>query len=1139
MIAAIRDRAISRPASTKETNESMPAATIASTPGLRRLPRLLATSALVVGALLAAQFAVAVGVAQAAPLWNLDIHHDQTNFPPGGTAELSFDLRNLGDSPSSGPVTLAVDLPAGLTRDSFRLDTGTFNGTETVWTCPGSSGDSAFICTSANPNGSNRWAARNLILTVDVASDAPSDLVVNATVAGGGAPDASPAAVCPPTVAACATESIHVSADPAPFGIVDGSWIADFYESDSVTPVRQAGSHPDLATFSFDFNSVQAGITQGGDPQKSPSGSIRDVQVDLPPGFLGDPTAIAECSPAQLNSGACPRASQVGILEVTTQAGFGVTSRYNFTVGLFNMQHPRGSITDLGATITAKAVHIRVSLDPANNYSVRTVTANINETVRPMHTRVTVWGIPGDPKHDVERGGSFGIPIKPFLTVPARCGVDHQMKFSRYDSWQQSGVFGPDLIYDLPGQFIGCDLLRFEPDVTVDPTNQRADSPTGLEVTAEIPQSSNADGLATPPVKRIEVKLPEGMSLNPSFAEGLDGCTPAQIGLGTNDPVQCADNSRIGSVELSTPVLPEPLEGSIYLAKQQDHPFNTLFAMYTVVHDTEDRGVLIKIPGKIELDPATGQITTTFDDLPELPFDGLTTSFRSGARAPLVNPATCGTKTIEGTLNTWAAPNVDVDVSTTYTITEGPGGGACSPTLASRPFAPVLSAGTQHPLAGSYSPFVLRLTRQDGEQELTRLTADLPPGLTGKLAGISRCSDASLASIPADPGTGAAEKANPSCPANSKVGYANAGSGSGTQPLYVGGSAYLAGPYDPDGAGPLGTAPVSVAVVTPAVVGGIDLGNVVIRSALYVDQDDAQLHVVSGPIPTIIHGVPIHLRDVRVVADRPGFTLNPTNCDVMQVTGTAGGASTLLNDPSDDITAPLTDRFQVGGCGALGLGPKMTTTLLNGRAGIGRSSHPNLLFNLGYRYGDANLRRVELILPKAFQIDQANLGNICSETQLAANECAGRQRVGTASAVTPLLDQPLNGIVYAVSGSGGLPKLAIILHGPPELPIKLVVRGLTDTVGARIRNTIPIVPDAPVTSFALNIDGGPQGYLVNNQNLCTKVQGKGKGKRIVRAGASASDITYFGHNGDTYRERSVVGVDCGKKGKKSKKHQAK
>lgn len=682
----------------------------------RRLSRVLALAFV--------STSVAMGAAQAqavaAPLWNLDIHHDQTNFTPGGTAELAFDVRNLGDSASSGTTTLQVNLPPGITRQSYRLDVGTVNGTGTVWECPGAPGASSYTCTTTTAIAPG-LDVRNLILTVAVAANAEPDLLATATLSGGGAPEAPPAADCAAGVGACASEHIHVSEELATFGIVEDSWIADFYESDEVTPVRQAGSHPALTTFSFDLNTIEGGLTQANEPQKIPVAGLRNVLVELPPGFVGNPTVVGECVPSELAARGCPPSSQVGRADVSLQAGSGATSRFDISAPVFNMAHPRGAVTDFGFILEGKAVHIKVSLDAAKNYAIQALTPDINETDRPMNTRVTIWGIPGDPSHDAERGGSYGLPEKAFLTIPDRCEGANPMILSHYDSWQNSGVYGPEVVYDVPGQITGCNRPSFNPEVNVEPTGKQADSPTGLNVRIHIPQNNNPNGYGTPPVKNTVVTLPEGMSFSPSFANGLTSCPMAEVKLGTNEPVECEDSSRIGEVTLSTPLLQKQLEGSIYLAAQYDNPFGSLFALYLVLHDTEERGILIKLAGKIDVDSVTGRITTTFAETPQLPFEDLTLRFRSGPRAPLVNPGSCGVQTIDAHMASWAEPNNPADISGTYQVTEGANGAPC-PTGGALAFKPGLVAGTDDNVAGSYSPLYLRIIRNDGEQEITGLT---------------------------------------------------------------------------------------------------------------------------------------------------------------------------------------------------------------------------------------------------------------------------------------------------------------------------------------------------------------------------------------------------------------------------------
>ena len=800
--------------------------------------------------------------ASAATVWNLDVHHNETNFPPGGTGQLWFDINNVGTTDSSGPITLEVKLPTGLTRK--KVADAEFDFLDLTWSCPGSVGDKSFTCTTSGkiPRHS---LSRRLILVVNVAaSPQVADRTVSTKLFGGGAAEE-----------ASAKEPIHIDPEPAGFGILPESFVPDFFEADGVTLEREAGAHPDLATFPFDFNSVSR--TDEGEyveEQKVEAESIRNLQVDLPPGFVGAPTAVGECSPAVFTFGSCPPSSRVGRFDATVYPLTTAQAWSPISSPVYNLSHPRGKVTDLAFSFIGNPVHIKVSLDPANRYAVTSSVDSINETLPPFHQKLTLWGVPAAKSHDSERCGSKECSIdaepKPFLTIPSQCESDNTFRIHHYDSWQNTGDFGPDINYTMPGLITDCDKPRFEPEVDIEPTGKQANTPTGLDVHIQVAQNDNPNALNTPPVKSTVVTLPEGMSFSPSFADGLQSCTLAQMKLGTNEPIQCPDSSRIGEVELSTPLLPEQALGSMYLAAQGDNPFGSTFALLLVLEDTEERGVRIKIPGRIDVDPVTGQIATVFDDLPQFPFDDLTLKFRSGPKAPLVSPPSCGTQTIGVEVASYAQPQDPVDASNTYQVTEGPNGTPCPGSVSSRPFSPKFSAGTLNPVAGSYSPFLFRLSREDSERELTAVKTVLPPGLVAKIAGIPFCPDQALASISTAEGAGKGERDNPACPAASQIGTISAGLGAGPGPNYFPGKVYLAGPYR--------GAPLSLAVVAPGLAGPFDLGNVVVRAALRVNPETAQVTAVSDPFPTILQGVILRTRDVRLRVDRPQTSINPTNC---------------------------------------------------------------------------------------------------------------------------------------------------------------------------------------------------------------------------------------------------------------------
>jgi hypothetical protein len=1032
------------------------------------------TTAFVVGAVQAR--------ASAAALWNLDIHHDQTNFTPSGTAELSFDVRNLGGTPSSGTTTLHVSLPPGITRNSYRLDVGTFDGTKTEWECPGASGDSSFTCATTTPvlPGAD---ARNLIITVNVAHDAGPDVVVTADVSGGGAPEAPPAADCSAGVGACASELIHVSEELAPFGMVENAWLADFYEADEVTPVRQAGSHPSVATFSFDLNSVEGGVTQEGEPEKVPPGSLRNVEVEVPQGFVGNPTAVGECEPEELNSSTCPATSQVGRVDVMTQYGSAGASHLYLTAGLFNMRHPRGAVTDFGFKLAGKVVHIKVSLDASKNYAIQALTPDINETDRVMNTRVTIWGLPGDPSHEAERGGPYGLAVKPFLTVPDRCEGANEMILKHYDSWQNSGVFGPPVVYNPPGQFAGCDRPSFEPKITVEPTGKQADAPTGLNVNVHVPQNENPNGFGTPPVKDTVVTLPEGMSFSPSFANGLTSCPLAAVKLGTNEPVECADSSRIGEVSLSTPLLLKPLEGSIYLAAQYDNPFGSLFAIYLVLHDTEERGILVKLSGKIEVDPVTGQITTTFADTPQLPFEDLTLKFRSGSRAPLVNPAFCGTQSISAHMSSWAQSNNPVDLSSTYQITEGANGAPC-PLGGALAFNPGLVAGALDNVAGSYSPLGVRLSRNDGEQEITGFAATLPAGVTASLTGVPFCPETAIAIARSK--TGAQEEAEPSCPVASQIGHTIAEAGVGGTLAQAPGKLYMGGAFQ--------GAPFSIVSITSAKVGPFDLGTVVVHLPLSIDPYTATVSVGSGApdqIPHIIKGVIVHVRNIRVYVDRPHFTLNPTSCEHLTFSATVIGSGQNYVSSADDIPVTVSNPFQAADCSSLKFTPKINVA--TGGKGS-RTNGTSLRFKIAYPAGAIGTQSwfntAKFSLPKQLPARLTTLQQACVASTFEQNPaaCPAHSVIGRAVVHTQILPVPLEGPVYFVSHGGEkFPNAVLVLQGY-GVTVQLTGDTFINSAGvtsATFRNT----PDVPFESIEVNLPAGKYSeFGINlphgNQNLC-------------------------------------------------------
>jgi hypothetical protein len=621
-------------------------------------------------------------------------------------------------------------------------------------------------------------------------------------------------------------------------------------------------------------------------------------------------------------------------------------------------------------------------------------------------------------------------------------------------------------------------------------------------------------GLATADLRDAVVKLPRGLTVNPSSAAGLQGCTPEQFGLEepfdaspihtTAGPAQCPDAAKIGSVEINTPLLDHPLPGGVYLAQPYDNPFNSLLAIYIAVDDPTS-GVVVKLAGHVELGPE-GQLTTTFDENPQLPFEDFKLDFFNGPRSALKTPAVCGNYESTSTLTPWSAPETGPPATPrdTYAVSQAPTAGACPTSQGALPNSAIFSAGTESPLAGAYSPFVVNLHREDGTQNFASLTVTPPAGLLGKLAGIPYCSDASLANAASK--SGAEEQASPSCPSASEVGTVDVGAGAGPIPFHAPGRAYLAGPYK--------GAPLSLAIITPAVAGPYDLGTVVVRSALEIDPFTSQITVKSDQIPTELKGIPLDVRSIAVKMNRSNFTLNPTSCEAMAV----GGSMTSTVNQS----VALSNRFQVGNCGNLGFKPRLKLSL---KGSTTRTGHPALKAVLTYPKAGAyaNVRRAQVNLPHSEFIEQANLNKTCTKPLLLAGQCPAKSIYGKAKAWTPLLDKPLEGNVYLVGGFGfKLPALVAELNGQ----IRILLAGKVDSGPNKgIRNTFEAVPDAPVEKFELNLKGGPKySLLVNSENLCKKPQ-----KAIAR---------FTAQNGKVLQAKPVIANDCKKKssggGKKTK-----
>jgi hypothetical protein len=996
--------------------------------------------------------------------------HVFTTVPGGpGTGEISINPANIGGAATSGEYTVTLgSLPTGIVTSGPAVGTG--------WSCPGGSGESTVTCTST-VSVPRLFPANDIIVPIEVKPSAYSTSSASVTITGGNAGSAS------------FEMPIVVSTQQAMPG-AQAFWAGAFNKDGKVE--TQAGGHPYSAQSYFLLNTVRSDsgrIVPAGDP--------KNVIVDLPPGFGGDPLVTPRCPQSQValvgtngTTFLCNSEMSVGVFQPLL-AAFGEAS-LELKAPISNDVPPHGYAAEFTTKIATPLQSLLGSVRSSEDFGIRILAPNNPNFEKIFGSFAALEGFP------------LGSKGKPFMFNPNNCAEEAAsppVVKIKSQTWQKPDIDSITANQVLP-PVTGCDQLTFNPGFSFQPTTTQGSSGTGATAHLHIPQDGLSDPgkLATPDLKRAVVTLPPGLTLNPSSASGLEGCSEAQIGymggyFELPNPMRfdeaapsCPDGSKLGTVEISTPLLEAPLQGTIYLAAQEENPFGSLIAIYLIIDDART-GVVLKLPGEVRPDPATGRLTATFDYNPQLPFEDMTLNFRGGGpRSELATPEVCGSYATTGSWTPWSAPESGPPAPTSDGFTVS---GNCASSPGTRPFAPSFEAGTTGTKAGAYSPLTIKVARKDGEQELTRLDFTLPEGLTGKLAGIAYCSEAAIKA--AEGRSGKAEQANSSCPSASRLGSVDTAAGVGSEPFHVGGNVYLAGPYK--------GAPVSSVVITPAVAGPFDLGNVVVRAPIYVNSETAQLTVKSDPIPTILRGLSLKVRSVAVSIDRSDFIINPTSCEPMSASANIGS--------SDGAAATPSNRFQIGDCDALKFTPKLRLAL---KGGTKRNSNPALVATLTQPAGQANIGRVSVALPHSEFLAQSHIRTVCTRVQFAANACPSGAIYGEAEAITPLLDQPLKGPVYLRSSSNKLPDLVVALRGPESQPIEVDLDGRVDSVNGGIRNTFDLVPDAPVSKFVLRMQGGKKGLVVNSTNICQ--------------GSHKATVKMEGQNGRVHNFSSPLKAKC-------------
>jgi hypothetical protein len=1001
---------------------------------------------------------VAAGSAFAAPKLILrNITPDTVQA--GQQMVLQYWVQNVGNTATQGPVTVVDMFGSQVTSVEPQPEGGvgvsvgdTSSVTPIGVECQG--GTSSISCEITGTLAPGVQVALPAVATIpDAATGSISDRIV---VSGGG------------TAGATEEERSIEIGSPGAFGF-DSAAVELSNENGS--PDVLAGSVPAEFTTKLDWKSFFTYANRFG-PSIDSDEFFEDVVAHLPPGLIGNPSASALCTTDELGTtepvdqvevqelSSCPQDSQIGLARVSFDG------RY-YTTGLFNMVPPYGASAELGFNVLGTVVLLDAYVRPGD-HGIDIISRDTSTSIAVSATEITVWGVPADSSHDIYRWSCVGdsgygprgllCPTnahrQPFLRMPSSCtgaplvfGAESN-SYEHPRVWSEVSFHGPTMA--------GCDMVPFAPSITVTPTSTATSSPTGVNVKLSLPQSRNPEGLAEADLKKAVVTLPEGMSINPSAADGLQACDDAQLHLDSNTPAECPEGSKIGTVLLHTQLISNPIEGSVYIRTQNssDPESGEMFRMAIELRD-DAHGLDFKIPGQIQANPVTGRLTTTFDNNPQYPFDDISLQFKSGARSPLSTPATCVTQTTEAELYPWARPDEATERSDSFKLNSGPGGTPCPGAVL--PFNPSLNAGVGDVEAGAFTSFLTTFSRSDADQHMQGVSVTMPKGLLGSLVGLPLCSEAQ-----ANAGT---------CDPASQIGTVTAGAGTGPTPFYVtGGNVYMTGPYK--------GAPYGLSIAVPTKAGPFDLGTVVVRAKVEVDKHTAQLSVTSDPLPQVVGGVPVDLRLVNVTIDRPNFVFNPTDCGRTAVTGDITGVQGTI--------AHLSEPFQVTNCAALKFQPKfgVSTSGKTSRAN-GASLDAKLTYPKTGRGTQVNIARVKVSLPKQLPSRLTTLQKACTAETFETNPaaCPTASRIGTARATTPVLPVTLSGPVYFVSHGGeAFPDLVVVLQG---YGVTVDLIGTTFISKAGITSsTFKQVPDVPVGTFELKLPQGKYSALAANGNLC-------------------------------------------------------
>lgn len=1001
--------------------------------------------------------------AASVPHWLAISQPAPTYFHPGDSADFyEIIAANDGATATAGPITVSDTLPVGVVVNAIAAS-AEIAGIDDTLSEPFESGCGQAIkegrvmvtCTTSISVPIGRSVVVNI--NVRIPAEATAQLANEVTISGGGAQSASTANSTP----------VLPASQPVPYGASVANELTDSHGQ----VATQAGSHPFAYTTLLDFNVASVNAKEGchsnGTPCPALNAQAKDVEVALPPGLVGNPTAVPYCTQAQFEKAGffnCPASSQVGSMYLRFY-GEGTAEQF---APVYNIEPPPGQPAELGFTISTLAhVSMYFHVRSDGDYGLTANVAEINQFDPVRAIALSIWGVPADEAHNPLRLSEYGkcgpgeggcasgvFSPKPFLTLPTSCAAGTLPVTVAGDSWQSPEVapLAQLTAASIPAM-TGCEALSFRPAISVESSTHQAGGPAGYDIHVDVPQGEEIEGLASPDVRDVELTLPQGTVVSPSAVNGLVACTEAQIALKVRAKGACPAASKIGNVKITTPLLAQPISGSLYVGQPECSSCSGAQAqageMLHLLLEAEGSGVIIKLAGHTKINEQTGQLTTTFAENPQLPFSDLEVSLKDGPSAPIANPSTCGPAISTAHLTPWSTMTA-TDVASPPIPIEG---------CAAPGFSPSFVAGmTGSANAGAFGGFSVSLSRRDNEQTLDQISVTTPPGLLGVLKGVVQCTEPQAAA-----GT---------CPVASQIGTGSITIGPGPSPLTItGGRVYLTGPY--------GGKPFGLSIVTPAEAGPFKLsgntgeGTEVVRASIAVDPLTSAITVASDALPQQLDGVPLNIRTVRIDINRQGFMFNPTNCRPMSVVAAVRSTNGAI--------ANLSYPFQSVNCTGLPFRPKFTV-LTQGKTS--KANGASLHVKVVSGPGQANIGKVKVSLPKQLPSRLTTLQKACIASVFEANpaSCPAASIVGTAYAVTPVLKNVLTGPAYLVShAAAAFPDLELVLQGEG---ITLDLDGNTNIRKGITSSTFNSVPDAPVTTFDLVLPEGSHSALAANANLC-------------------------------------------------------